>query len=401
MAQFGEATVRALREKFDAAYGLGEWREYLCVQSPGRSEIAGNHTDHQGGSVIAGAVNRYVQGLFAANEKQVIRIESEGHPSSEVRVDELDARENERNTTVSLVRGMAAQFAKRGFVPRGFDAVIRSDVMGGSGLSSSAAFELELGQAMNVLWAKGIVSPEELAIMAQAAEREWFGKPCGLMDQASVALGGIQHMSFAVPGTIDAKPIDFDFSDAGYALCLCAVGSSHADLTDEYAAIPEEMLTIAHALGAERLSQTREVGFAEDLPTLRAAYGDRSILRAIHYYRESRLVERRADALRAGDMPQFLNLTRISGASSAMYLQNVSVAGSSEQPAMLALAIAGEMLHDQGASRIHGGGFGGTVQTFAPLEYADEFCQGMDYVFGEGACQTYQIDHEGARAWRI
>jgi len=401
MAGFDRAAARNLRERFDAEFGLGEWREPFFVQAPGRSEIAGNHTDHQGGTVIAAAVDRYVQGVVAANEGKLITINSEGHPSSQIRCDELEPREDERNTTAALVRGMAAQFAKRGFVPQGFDATLTSSVAAGSGLSSSAAFELELGQAMNVLWAKGLLSPEELAVMGQAAEREWFGKPCGLMDQASSALGGIQHMSFAVPGKIDADPIDFDFADAGYALCLCSVGSSHEDLTDEYAAVPAEMTAIARALGVERLGQTLEVTFAEELPQLRAAYGDRAILRAIHFFREERLVERRAKALREGSMYDFLGLTRLSGASSAMYLQNVSVAGSAEQPAMLGLAVADEMLGTRGAVRIHGGGFGGTVQAFVPLEQAESFCIGMDFVFGESSCQVYHVDHDGARAWRL
>jgi galactokinase len=401
MSGFDREQGHRLRDLFDATYGLGEWREHFFVQSPGRTEIAGNHTDHQGGSVIAAAVDRYVRGVFAANEKPTICVLSEGFDPVELRVDELEARASEVNTTASLVRGMAAQFAARGYVPKGFDAVISSDVLSGSGLSSSAAFELELAQAMNVLWAKGVLSPEELAVMAQTTEREWFGKPCGLMDQAAVALGGIQHMSFAKPGVIDADSIACDFSTNGYTICLTAIGSSHADLTDEYAAVPGEMFQIAHALGVDRLSQTSEAAFAEKLSDLRATCGDRAVLRALHYFREERLVEHRAEALRAADMGRFLALTRLSGASSAMYLQNVSVAGSDEQPAMVGLAVADELLGTDGANRIHGGGFGGTIQSFVPNVKAESFCQGMDRVFGEGACQPYQVDHDGARAWRM
>lgn len=386
---------------FDATFGLGEWREPFFVQAPGRTEIAGNHTDHQGGTVVAAAVDRYVRGICAANEKDVIRVVSEGYDPVEVDCGDLGAHADERNTTISLVRGMAAQFKERGFVPRGFDMTMTSDVLAGSGLSSSAAFELEIAQAMNVLWAKGIVAPEDLAIMAQKAEREWFGKPCGLMDQAVVALGGIQHISFAVPGQIDAEPIDFDFGDVGYAVCLTAVGASHADLTDEYAAVPQEMFTIAEALGSKRLLDVLEVDFAEELPLLRSEYGDRPVLRAIHFFIEQRLVEERARALREKDMPAFLEATRRSGASSAMYLQNVSVARLPEQPAMLALAVADVMLGTEGASRIHGGGFGGTIQTFVPQDKAESFTMGMNFVYGDGACQVYQVDHDGARAWRV
>lgn len=395
------AIAERLKASFEDTYGPGEWREFLYVQAPGRTEIAGNHTDHQGGSVIAAAVNRYVRGVVAANEDRVIRVMSERHSSSQVSCDELEVREDEFNTSVALVRGMAAQFAKRGFAVRGFDAYLTSDVATGSGLSSSAAFELELGQAMNVLWAKGVLSPEELALMAQAAEREWFGKPCGLMDQAAVALGGVQHMSFAKPGAIDATSIDFDFGDEGYALCLTAIGSSHADLTDEYAAVPAEMFQIAHALGAERLGATLEADFAQELPAIRDEYGDRAVLRAIHFYREERLVEQRAKAMGNHDMAAFLEATRASGASSAMFLQNVSVAGTGEQPAMVGIAVSEEMLAGRGATRIHGGGFGGTIQAFVPVEMADSYVMGMDHVFGEGACQVYQVDHEGARARRL
>lgn len=395
------SAARSLKERFEASFGLGEWREPYFVQSPGRTEIAGNHTDHQGGSVVAGAVDRYVRGVFAANEKDVMRVESVGYDPVEVRCDELEAREDERNTTASLVRGMAAQFAERGFAVRGFDATITSNVLGGSGLSSSAAFELELAQAMNVQWAKGVLSPEELAIMAQRTEREWFGKPCGLMDQAAVALGGIQHMSFYKPGTIDAEPIDFDFGEAGYAICLTAVGASHADLTDEYAAVPAEMFKISEALGAPRLVDVPQVRPELTIDSLRKRYGDRAVMRAIHFFREQRLVEVRTDALRAHDMRAFLEATRLSGASSAMYLQNVSVAGMDEQPAMLGLSIADEILWSSGASRIHGGGFGGTIQSFVPTDKADNFVKTMNEVFGADACQTFQIDHDGARAWRL
>ena len=373
----------------------------LEVTSPGRTEVAGNHTDHEGGHVIAAAVDRAVHGLARTNEQNAIRLLSLGFGEVTVALKDLAPREDERNSTASLVRGMAALFAERGYTPAGFDLACRSDVLGGSGLSSSAAFELELGQAMNALWADGALAADELAMMAQRCEREWFGKPCGLMDQAAVALGGIQHMDFSQPGVLAAITLDFDFGEAGYAICIVAVGADHAANTDDYAAVPAEMQAVARALGAEILSQVSEADVVAALPRLREELGDRAALRALHYYREERLVAARADALRAGDVDAFLELTRLSGASSAMYLQNVSVGGASDQPSMLAIALAEELLAGRGAVRVHGGGFGGTIQAFVPLDAVEAFSAGMDAVFGAGACGIYNVDHKGARfSWR-
>ena len=369
----------------------------LAVTSPGRTEIAGNHTDHEGGHVIAAAVDRAVHGLAAPNGSDRIKLLSMGFGEVDVTLDDLAAREDERNTTAALVRGMASLFAERGFTPAGFDLACASEVLGGSGLSSSAAFELELGQTMNALWADGALAADELAMMAQRCEREWFGKPCGLMDQAAAALGGVQHMDFSKPGVLAADALDFDFGEAGYAICIVAVGADHAANTDDYAAVPAEMQAVARELGAEILSQVGEDAVIAALPRLRESLGDRAALRALHYYREERLVAGRAEALRAGDVDRFLELTRLSGASSAMYLQNVSVGGASDQPSMLAIALAEELLDGRGAVRVHGGGFGGTIQAFVPLDVVDSFSAGMDAVFGEGACGVYKVDHEGAR----
>ncbi len=369
----------------------------LLVVSPGRTELAGNHTDHEGGHVIAAAVDRAVTGLAAPNGEGAIRLLSLGFGEVELALDDLAPHENERGTTAALVRGTAALFAERGFTPVGFDLACKSDVLGGSGLSSSAAFELELAQAMNALWAHGVLAADELALMAQRCEREWFGKPCGLMDQAAVALGGVQHMDFSAPDVLAAHALDFDFGQAGYAICIVAVGADHAANTADYAAVPAEMQAVARELGAQVLSQVDEADVIEALPSLRSSLGDRACLRALHYYREEHLVAERAKALRAGDVDRFLALTRLSGASSAMFLQNVSVGGASEQPSMLAIALADELLKGRGAVRVHGGGFGGTIQAFVPLAAVEAFSAGMDAVFGQGACGVYGVDHEGAR----
>ena len=372
----------------------------LQVISPGRTEIAGNHTDHEGGHVIAGALDRYARGSFVPNDSGVLEVDSPGHDCIRIAIGEgFEPRESEVNRSPSLVRGLAAGFAARGFEPRGFSAKVVNEVATGSGLSSSAAFEVLLASAMNELWAEGALTPAELALMSQTAERDWYGKPCGLMDQAAVALGGIQHMSFAGSG-IDAERIDFDFAEAGYEICLLAVGAGHADLTHEYAAVPHEMQAVARLLGAERLGELDEAALIFDLPRVRRELGDRAALRALHYFREDRLVEERAEALKAHDMASFLELTRLSGASSAMYLQNVSVPGR-EQSAMVALALAEELLQGEGAARIHGGGFGGTIQVFVPIERAEAFVSGADAVFGSGAAQLFTVVHEGAQfSWQ-
>ncbi|MDO4798020.1 MAG: galactokinase family protein [Coriobacteriales bacterium] len=393
-ADFGE-----LIPAFEDAFGSAANRRLLAVRAPGRTEIAGNHTDHEGGSVIAAAVDRYVEGIFSPAQTGVMRVQSEGYGLVEVEVTSTEAREDERGTTAALVRGMAAQFALRGIEPQGFDACLRSDVLGGSGLSSSAAFELELGQAMNALWADGSLAPDELAMMAQRAEREWFGKPCGLMDQAAVALGGVQHMDFGTPGVLEAEALDFDFAEHGYAICIVAVGADHAANIDDYAAVPGEMQAVARELGAQILSEVRVEDVIAAMPRIRETLGDRAALRALHYYQEEWLVTARAHALKAEDMGRFLELTRISGRSSAMFLQNVSIGGSAEQPSMLAIALADGLLCGQGAVRVHGGGFGGTIQAFVPTGVVDEFSAGMNAVFGEGACGVYGVDHEGAKAW--
>ena len=390
--------IDAIKTAFENAFGSADGRRLLLVVSPGRTEIAGNHTDHEGGQVIAAAVDRYVQGIFSPNDSGVLRVQSEGYGLVEVDPSDLAAKEEERGTTAALVRGMAALFAERGYAPQGFDAALRSDVLGGSGLSSSAAFELELGQAMNALWADGALTADELALMAQRAEREWFGKPCGLMDQAAVALGGVQHMDFVDPTVLKAEALDFDFAEHGYAICIVAVGADHAANIDDYAAVPAEMQAVARELGKDVLSQVSEDAVVAEIPRLRKTVGDRAVLRALHYYHEEQLVALRAAVMRTGDIDRFLQFTRFSGVSSAMLLQNVSVGGASDQPSMLAIALAERLLAGRGAARVHGGGFGGTIQAFVPLDSVDVFRMGMDAVFGEGACGVYGVDHEGARA---
>lgn len=395
-----DAECRNLLDAFEGVYGAPKGRR-LFVVAPGRTEIAGNHTDHEGGDVIAGAVDRHAAGIFVPNGGHEVRLFSRGYDPVTVDLGSLDARPDEKGTTVALVRGMAALFSRRGLGSTstgGFDAYMDSGVPAGSGLSSSAAFELELAQAFNHLWAGGALEAETLALMGQADEHEFFGKPCGLMDQAASALGGIQHMSFRDPQKLVAEPLDFDFAEHGYAICLVSVGADHSALIDDYAAIPREMQAVASMLGGSRLCEVDKADYYAELPILRNELGDRAVLRALHYWGEQAMVFHRVEALRKGDIDNFLLYENSSGVSSVAFLQNVSVGGSREQPAMVALGLAAAVLGGKGAYRIHGGGFGGTIQAFVPLGMVGDFSATLDGVFGEGACGVYNIDHEGARA---
>ena len=371
----------------------------LYVHAPGRSEISGNHTDHEGGHVIAGALDVAVDGLAAANGTNKIRMASEGYPTFEISLDDLTKRPEEHVTTAGLARGMAFAMAQTGRTPRGFDLAVTCSVPAGSGLSSSAAIEAALGRAMETLWPGDPVSPVALAQMSQFAENEYFGKPCGLMDQLAVCMGGLAFMDFENPTQPRTAKLDYDFEAAGYALCLVNVGCDHSQFTADYAAVPTEMQQVARKFGKERLCEVDQDDFNVRLPELRDTLGDRAPLRAIHYWYENELVDRRWDALQANDIDRFLELTRDSGASSAMFLQNVSTGGH-YQPAMLALGLAERLLAGRGAIRIHGGGFGGSIQCFVPLDLVASFTDHMDAWLGTGSCRHYTISEEGAwAAW--
>ena len=369
----------------------------LAVHAPARSEIAGNHTDHEGGHVIAGTLDVSVDGVARANGRGVVRVASVGYPTLEVSLDDLSPREEERVSTQALVRGMAAQLAATGREPAGFDLALTSTIPAGGGLFRSAAVEAAVSRAMAELWDGAPVGAVQLAQMCQRAENDWFGKPCGLMDQASVCLGGLAFMDFEDAARPRTERLDFDFDGAGVALCLVDVGCDHAPFTADYAAVPTEMQLVARRLGHERLCEVDQAEFDRLLPKLREELGDRAVLRAIHYWYENDLVDRRWAALKASDLAGFLELTRDSGASSAMYLQNVSTGGSF-QPAMLALGLAERLLEGAGAIRIHGGGFGGSIQCFVPTGLVGEFAERMDAWLGAGACRHYQISQRGACA---
>ena len=378
---------------FAAAFGGAPERYF---SAPGRTEIGGNHTDHQRGRVLAAAVNLDTVAAVRVNGTDTIRILSQGYPMCEVDVKELTPRADEINTTPALIRGVAARFAQLGCKVQGFDAYCESTVLPGSGLSSSAAYEVLIGTIVNHLFFDGKVSQAEVAQIGQYAENVFFGKPCGLMDQTASAVGNLVTIDFFDKEHPVIRPVDFDFSACGHALCIIDTRASHADLTDEYAAIPNEIKAVCAQLGKEVLSQIDEAEFYAAIPALRTSCGDRAVLRAVHFYQDNARVPKQVAALEAGDFAAFLQLVKESGYSSYMYLQNVIPAGYKEhQDVALALALCEHYLQGKGAYRVHGGGFAGTVQAFVPFEILESFRTGIDSVLGEGACHVLSIRPQG------
>ena len=378
---------------FSTAFG-GEAQRYFSA--PGRTEIGGNHTDHQRGRVLAGAVNLDTVAAVRVSGTNVIRVQSKGYPLCQVDLDNLEPVAAEINSTPALIRGVAARFAQLGCKVEGFDAYCESTVLPGSGLSSSAAFEVLIGTIINHLFFDGRVSQAEVAQIGQYAENVFFGKPCGLMDQTASAVGGLVTIDFADKAHPDIRPVHFDFSTTGHALCIIDSRADDADLTDEYAAIPGELKEICDCLGREVTTEIPEEEFYAAIPKLRETCGDRAVMRAMHEYNENRRVPEQVACLEKGDFQGFLSLIRESGFSSWMYLQNVIPAGYvRQQPVAVALGLCEHYLRGKGAYRVHGGGFAGTVQAFVPFELLDSFRAGIDTALGEGACHVLSIRPQG------
>jgi galactokinase len=364
--------------------------------APGRTEIGGNHTDHQRGRVLAAAVNLDSVAAVRENGTSWIRILSKGYPRCEINVQELEPKAEEINSTPALIRGVAARFAQMGCQVRGFDAYCESTVLPGSGLSSSAAYEVLIGTIINHLFFGSKATPTEVAQIGQYAENVFFGKPCGLMDQTASAVGNLVTIDFFDKDRPDIRPVAFQFASCGHALCIIDSGADHADLTDEYAAVPGEIKAVAAYFGKEVLTQIDEGEFFAAIPALRKQCGDRAVLRAVHFYQENARVPKQVAALEQGDFAEFLKLVKESGYSSYMYLQNVIPAGYKQhQDVALALAMCEHFLQGKGAYRVHGGGFAGTVQAFVPFEILDDFRAGMDGVLGAGACHVLSIRPQG------
>ena len=383
----------ALDASFAAAFEGAPERYF---SAPGRTEIGGNHTDHQRGRVLAGAVNLDTVAAVRLNGTGTIRIQSKGYPISIVELDNLTPVASEINSTPALIRGVAARFTEMGCKVEGFDAYCESTVLPGSGLSSSAAFEVLIGTIINHLFFGGKVSQPQIAMIGQYAENVFFGKPCGLMDQTASAVGNLVTIDFFDKENPVIEPVDFDFASCGHALCIIDSGADHADLTDEYAAIPGEIKAVAAYFGKEVLTQIDEADFYAQIPQIRKACGDRAVMRCIHFYQENARVPQQVAALREGNFDKFLSLVKQSGYSSYMYLQNVIPAGyKAHQDVAVALGLAEHYLQGRGAYRVHGGGFAGTIQAFVPLDMLDEFVAGMDAALGEGACHVLSIRPQG------
>ena len=368
--------------------------------APGRVELGGNHTDHQHGCVLAAAVDLEMRAAVTPNHDGVIRVFSQGFAPVEVALGDWMPRPEERNTTAALVRGMAAQFIRRGAALTGLDMRVTSQVPVGSGLSSSAAFEVLLGRVFSGLCCGGSVSPEDIARMGQTAERDYFGKPCGLMDQMASSVGGLVYMDFADPVHPAMERIDCDLGASGYGLFIVDSGADHADLTADYAAIPAELEQVCRVFGAEVLRQVDETEFYRRLLAVRAAAGDRAALRAIHVFDENRRAAAEAEALRKGDFPAFLALVNASGASSWQYLQNVTSGDPRQQALAVTLAVCRRALGGQGAVRVHGGGFAGTALAFVPDDRREMFLRTVEQTLGVDKCRLLSVRNPLAHSGR-
>lgn len=372
-------------------------REDVSVFSaPGRTEVGGNHTDHQHGCILAASINLDTIAIVAFHQDGVIRFHSEGYPQNNVALNDLSIQETEKGTSAALIRGIVSRFHEMGAEIGGFDAYATSDVLGGSGLSSSAAFEVLVGTIIDNHYNAKKAGPVEIAKIGQYAENCYFGKKSGLMDQMVSSVGGFVFIDFEDTDHPKIEKVSCNFEDAGYLLCITDTKGSHADLTDDYTSIPSEMNLIARQFGEDYLRRVNEQDFIEALPTLRKTCSDRAILRAAHFFGDNRRAAEEAEALANNDFDKFLSLVNQSGESSAKWLQSLySCHKPSEQGITLGLWMSEQILGDEGAFRVHGGGFAGTIQAFVPVHMAKNYCEKMNRLFGENSCQLLQIRAAG------
>ncbi len=391
-----ERMLKAI-DRFSEMYG--EDRDIAIFSVPGRSEIMGNHTDHNHGCVLAGAIDRDIIAVAAKNDDGVVRFHSEGYPEDVVSKDDASSPANfRRNSSRSLVGGVMNAFMMNGYAVGGYDAYSTTEVLKGSGISSSAAFEVMVGNIMNHFYNGGAIDNKEIAKFSQYAENEFFGKPSGLMDQMACAVGGFVYIDFESPKTPIVEPIEFSMTRAGYSLCIVNTGGNHANLTDDYASVPAEMKAVAKAFDKEVLRGLDEETILSRASSLRASVGDRALLRALHFVRENGRVNAARAALLSSDVDGFLSLVLESGRSSFEYLQNVyTTKNVSEQGLSIALCVTDGILAGKGcAYRVHGGGFAGTIQVFVKNELADDYCARINAVLGEGSAMKLNIRPKGA-----
>ncbi len=394
---YGSENVDAAREryldaaaKFEKRFGHRE-QVYLC-SAPGRTELSGNHTDHNHGRTLAASVQLDIISVVAPTDNGHVCEQSEGFAAVELDLNDLAARPQERGTSAALIRGVAARLAENGAALGGFDAYSISQVPQGSGLSSSAAYEILVGTIFNVLYNDSRISSTALAMAAQYAENVYFGKPCGLLDQMACATGGAVAMDFADPSAPAVRSIAVDFADYDRMLCIVDTGGSHADLTDDYAAVTAEMRAVSRELGVNFLRETTRGAVMARSAALRQTCGDRAVLRALHFFAEDERADRMAAALETGDITTYEKLMRESGRSSFQFLQNLYTTKDVRRQGLpLAICVAEQTLGDDGAARVHGGGFAGAAQALVPLTRLDEFRAAMELVFGKGCCHPLRI----------
>ncbi len=380
-----------LIENFESLYGD---LEVGLFSVPGRSEISGNHTDHNNGKVLAASVDIDIIAIAARTADWVIRVKSEGYREDVVDIRNLDPSNVRSNSSSAIIAGICDGFKKRGYAYGGFFACTTSDVLSGSGLSSSAAFEVMCGNILSHLYNDGQVPVMEIAKVGKYAENVYFGKPCGLLDQAACAHGGFLYMDFENNDAPVKEKLTLNLSEYGYSLCIVNTGGNHADLTDDYASVPKEMKACASLMGKTVLREVSEEDFLEKISYLRGVAGDRAILRALHFFRENERVEKQRKAIKENDFNAFLSLVTESGNSSFRFLQNVYTNKNvKEQGLSLALAVSERL---GVVCRVHGGGFAGTIQAYVPDNQKDEYKKALEGVFGAGTCMFLKVRPYGA-----
>lgn len=374
----------------------GERDNIRLFSAPGRTEIGGNHTDHQHGMVLAGSVNLDVIAVVSANGSDTVRIKSKGYKMDEIYINDLEIKENEKGKACSLIRGVLAAFSQNGYNIGGFDAYTTSDVLKGSGLSSSAAFEVLVSNIVNGLFNNAAVDAVSIAKYSQFAEREYFGKPCGLLDQMASSVGGFTYADFCDPQNPIVEKINLDLSESNHTLCVVDTGGDHADLTQDYADITLECKAVSNALGVEFLRDADEDEFYKNIALIREKCGDRAIMRAIHVFNENRRVLTQKAALKRGDFNTFFAAVKRSGESSYDLLQNIySPSNPKQQAISLALTLTKQFLNGHGAYRVHGGGFAGTIQCYIPNRMFDDYKQMIESVFGNSSCVKLLVRQAG------
>ena len=371
---------------------FGYDREVSIMSAPGRTEVCGNHTDHNNGKVLAASINLDAIAVASKNDDNTIRVKSKGHRMNVVDLNDLEPNADNFGDSTTLVQGVAAGIKNLGYAVSGFDACTTSDVMGGSGLSSSAAFEVLLGSVLSHMFNDGKISAVDIAKVAQYSENVFFGKPCGLLDQMASSVGTFVSIDFKSTKDPVINKIDYDFASSGHSLCIVDTHGNHSDLTDDYAAVRAEMESVAKAMGKNVLREITYEEFFEELPNLAGKVNDRALLRAIHFFNENKRVDTAVECLENGDFEGFKQVIIDSGLSSYMLNQNVySPKNPTEQKLSLALALSEELLKGKGAWRVHGGGFAGTIQAFVPNDMLDEYKSTIEGVFGEGSCHVLII----------